>query len=85
MLANRGSSEGQSLLIAVNKWIGTMAPTIVFGILGAEGFPGQNRLILVTAALCALFGVIYIAMLARTRRRERRGETARVICRCRRA
>jgi hypothetical protein len=39
MLARRGSREGQSLTIAVSKWLGTLAPTIVYGVLGEGGFP----------------------------------------------
>ena len=39
MLIKRGNREGQSLTIAVNKWLGTLAPTILFGYLGHTGFP----------------------------------------------
>src|ERR1044071_2365493 len=31
MLVRRGGREGQSLMIAINKWIGTLAPTILYG------------------------------------------------------
>jgi hypothetical protein len=37
MLARRGNREGQSLTIAVSKWLGTLAPTIVYGVLGCVG------------------------------------------------
>ena len=33
MYIRRGTMEGQSLLLAYAKWIGTLAPTIIFGIL----------------------------------------------------
>ncbi|MEI6757868.1 MAG: hypothetical protein WCK85_08440 [Chlorobium sp.] len=71
MLVSRGSSEGQSLTIAVSKWLGTLAPTILFGLLGAHGFNGPSSLILVTGLFCSLFDLIYIAMLARTKALEK--------------
>ena len=65
MLVKRGSSEGQSLYIAVNKWIGTLAPTILFGIVGDGGFPKGSFLILVLGIFCSIFDLIYIRMLFR--------------------
>jgi hypothetical protein len=41
MLARRGNREGQSLSIAINKWIGTLAPTILYGLIGEGGFPRE--------------------------------------------
>jgi hypothetical protein len=73
MLVQRGGSEGQSLTIAVSKWLGTLAPTILFGIIGGEGLDGPNRFILTVGLLCSVFDLIYIALLARTRARETRG------------
>lgn len=66
MLARRGNSEGQSLTIAVSKWIGTLAPTIVFGLIG--GRSGPNYFILIIGILCTVFDLIYIWMLSRVRR-----------------
>ena len=63
MLVKRGSTEGQSLYIAVNKWIGTLAPTIQFGILGDGGFPQGSFLILVLGIFCSVFDLLYIWML----------------------
>ncbi len=63
MFVRRGSNEGQSLAIAVNKWIGTLAPTILFGILGDGGFPTGSFLILVLGILCSVFDLIYVWML----------------------
>ena len=65
MLVKRGSSEGQSLYIAVNKWIGTLAPTILFGIVGDGGFPKGSFFILVLGIFCSIFDLIYIRMLFR--------------------
>ena len=63
MLVKRGSSEGQSLYIAINKWIGTLAPTILFGIVGDGGFPQGSFLILVLGIFCSIFDLTYIWML----------------------
>jgi hypothetical protein len=63
MLAGRGKREGQSLSIAINKWIGTLAPTILYGLIGEGGFPRGSFLILVAGLLCTVFDLIYIRML----------------------
>lgn len=68
MLAKRRSREGQSLLIAVSKWIGTLAPTILYGAIGQGGFPRGSFLILTVGILCSVFDVIYIWRLANTPR-----------------
>ena len=65
MLVKRGSREGQSLNIAVNKWIGTLAPTILFGIVGDGGFPKGSFLILVLGIFCSIFDLTYVCMLFR--------------------
>ena len=65
MLVKRGSREGQSLTIAVSKWLGTLAPTLLFGILGEGGFPNGSFLILVVGILCSAFDLIYIWLLFR--------------------
>ena len=67
MLAKRGSREGQSLLIAVSKWIGTLAPTILFGVIGQGGFPRGSFLILTIGLCCSVFDVIYIWLVAKTK------------------
>ena len=67
MLVGRSSREGQSITIAVSKWIGTLAPTILFGVIGSRTLGGPNFLMLVAGGLCSLFDVIYIFMLARRR------------------
>lgn len=65
MLARRGSREGQSLTIAVNKWIGTLAPTILYGALGEGDFPRGSFLVLTLGIFCSAFDLIYIWLLAR--------------------
>jgi hypothetical protein len=67
MLVRRGNREGQSLTIAVNKWLGTLAPTIVYGVLGEGGFPRGSFLILVFGIFCSVFDLIYIRLLAKTK------------------
>lgn len=64
MVVRRGSREGQSLSIAINKWIGTLAPTILYGLIGEGGFPQGSFLILVAGMLCTVFDLIYVQMLA---------------------
>jgi len=63
MLVKRGSREGQSLTIAFSKWLGTLAPTILFGIIGEDGFPNGSYLIVVLGTLCSIFDLIYIRLL----------------------
>jgi hypothetical protein len=69
MLVKRGSREGQSLTIAINKWIGTLAPTILYGAIGEGAFPRGSFLILTVGVFCSVFDVIYIWLLAKTRRK----------------
>ncbi len=67
MLVRRGNREGQSLTIAVNKWIGTLAPTILYGVVGEGGFPRGSFLILIFGIFCSGFDLIYIRLLAKTK------------------
>ena len=67
MLVRRGSREGQSFLIATSKWLGTLAPTILFGVIGSGTFHGPSFLVLVLGLLCSLFDLIYIYLLGRAR------------------
>ena len=66
MFFKRGGSEGQSLSLAINKWIGTLAPTILYGILGEGGFPHGSFLILISGMFCSVFDLIYIRLLTRS-------------------
>lgn len=61
MFVARGGARGQSLLIVVAKWIGTLAPTIVFG------WFGHSPLILGVGALCSVIDLVYIGLMLRTR------------------
>ncbi len=61
MFVARGGSRGQSLVIAVAKWIGTLAPTVVFG------WYGNSPLVLGVGALCSVLDVAYIGLLWRAR------------------
>src|SRR5689334_4681861 len=60
MLVSRGNKEGQNLTIAVSKWLGTLAPTIAFGMIG-----GPKPFILTVGLLCSVFDLIYIWMVLR--------------------
>jgi hypothetical protein len=71
MLAQRNSSEGQTLLIAVSKCIGTLAPTIFMGFLGMGSFMEPNRLVLVTGGLIFFFDLVYIWLLIKSKQHEK--------------
>jgi hypothetical protein len=57
MFVARRGPRGQSLVIGCAKWIGTLAPTIVFGALAGSGF------ILGLGILCSVFDLAYIGLL----------------------
>ncbi|HKU29541.1 MAG TPA: hypothetical protein VJQ60_03570 [Arthrobacter sp.] len=57
MFAARRGLRGQTLVIGVSKWIGTLAPTISFGVLQDSPF------ILGIGALCSVFDLAYIGLL----------------------
>ncbi|MGW6685572.1 transmembrane-type terpene cyclase [Streptomyces sp. NPDC054961] len=58
LYASRRGRHGQSLVIAVAKWIGTLAPTFLFGVLEDAPF------VLGLGLLCAVFDLAYVALLA---------------------
>jgi len=70
MFAARGGTRGQSLVIAVAKWIGTLAPTIVFGVYFHSPF------VLGIGVLCSVFDLLYIGLLRHARTTERAAERA---------
>src|SRR5918997_6599136 len=57
MLVARRGLRGQSLIIAVAKWIGTLAPTMLFGALHG------SALILGVGLMCSVLDLIYIGMI----------------------
>jgi hypothetical protein len=57
MLVARRGTRGQSMVIAVAKWLGTLAPTILIGVLGGLPF------IIGIGLLCSVYDLIYIGML----------------------
>lgn len=75
MLIRRRSSKGQTLVIAVMKWIGTLLPTILFGYVGIKETNGPNHLLLVLGILIFFFDLIYIYLLALVKQRERLSES----------
>lgn len=57
MLVSRDNLKGQNLIIGVSKWIGTLFPTILYGIIY------EYRLILILGLFCSLFDILYIYFL----------------------
>jgi len=72
MLVKRGSSEGQTMLIAVSKFVGSLAPTISIGILGSAPYSEPNTFVLMIGILMVIFDLVYIWMLAAIRQNEKR-------------
>lgn len=52
MFIRRGNASGQSLLLAVAKWIGTLAPTILMGVIT------YNPVVLASGIFCTIFDLI---------------------------
>lgn len=57
MFVARRGPRGQSLTIAISKWIGTLAPTILFGFITGSHF------VIGIGLLCSLFDLAYIGLL----------------------
>jgi hypothetical protein len=57
MFVARRGPRGQSLIIGVAKWIGTLAPTILFGVIEGSTF------VLGLGTLCSVFDLAYIGLL----------------------
>lgn len=64
MYAKRGNMEGQSILLAVAKWIGTLAPTILMGVIT------YNPVVLVSGIFCTVFDLIYIGLLVKEKKKH---------------
>lgn len=65
MLYRRNSTKGQTMTIAVAKWIGTLAPAILMGI-----FEGFHIYIVLTGIICSVFDIIYIVQLNKFKKQE---------------
>lgn len=63
LLARRGL-RGQSVLLATAKWIGTLAPTILFGVLEGDG----SAFIVGIGALCCVLDLAYLGLVVAARR-----------------
>jgi len=63
MFIQRSGAEGQNLSIAISKFIGTLTPTILVGIIGLPTFGKPNLFILVIGIMIAIFDLIYISLL----------------------
>lgn len=55
MLLKRSSTKEFSMIVAIAKWIGTLAPTILFGM--------ENSFILAIGLLCSALDIAYIWLL----------------------
>lgn len=66
MFVSRRGARGQSLLLAVAKFLGTLAPTIAFGIIRS-----WDPFVLGVGIICAVLDVIYVGLLAWHRRASR--------------
>ncbi|WP_299105388.1 hypothetical protein [uncultured Tenacibaculum sp.] len=55
LLLKRAKIEEFSMIVAICKWIGTLAPTILFGL--------ESNFILVIGGLCCIVDMIYIGVL----------------------
>ena len=56
MAITRRGLRGQTLNIAIAKWLGTLAPTILFGVIEGSGF------ILGLGIICSVFDLVYIGL-----------------------
>jgi hypothetical protein len=62
MFLARGGPRGQSMIIAIAKWIGTLAPTILFGFIDGSSF------VIGVGLLCTVFDLAYVGLLAWAKR-----------------
>ena len=80
MLVRRNSSRGQTLTIAVMKWMGTLAPTILYGYVGLEETNGPNQFAMVLGVLIFVFDALYVFLLYRVKQQEQMaGEMKKII------
>ena len=79
MLARRKRRKAQSMIIAFAKLCGSLAPTILYGVLGTRLFHGPNNLLLVIGILSCLFDMIYIALLNQAKPYEKNQQATSII------
>jgi predicted neutral ceramidase superfamily lipid hydrolase len=79
MLARRKRRKAQSMVIAYAKLTGSLAPTILYGVLGTALFHGPNYLLLVIGILSCLFDLIYISLLSKAKPYEKKEQTTTII------
>lgn len=70
LFVKRKGDAGQSILLAVAKWIGTLAPTILMGVIT------YNPVVLICGIFCTVFDLIYIALLIAYRGKRKAKESA---------
>ncbi|MCT0017569.1 hypothetical protein EFE32_12370 [Lactococcus lactis subsp. lactis] len=58
MLFNRRDTTGQTILMGVAKWIGTLAPALLMGLI--QSF---NPYIIICGVICSIFDLLYIYFL----------------------
>lgn len=66
LFLKRNSMEGTSLFLAFTKWIGTLAPTILMGIITF------NPVMLICGLFCCVFDLIYITLLIHYRKEKKK-------------
>jgi hypothetical protein len=67
MVQRRKSTAGQSIGVGVLKWLGTLAPTIIYG--------AQSPFVMFLGVSCFVADVIYLFLLVRVRRKTISEET----------
>ena len=70
LFLKRNSMEGTSLILAFAKWIGTLAPTILMGIITF------NPVVLICGLFCCVFDLIYITLLIHYRKEKKENITS---------
>lgn len=68
LLKKRQSSEGQTMLIAWSKFIGTLAPTFLHGVFGVYEQVAPSHFVLIIGFLIAAYDLIYIFQLDQKKR-----------------
>ncbi|WP_268913599.1 hypothetical protein [Lentilactobacillus sp. SPB1-3] len=70
MLFMRPNTRGQSITVAVAKWLGTLPPTLLMGVVQST-----NYYIIICDVICSIFDLIYIYFIAQFKRESNRTGT----------